>query len=167
MDKRIIEFLESGVCEGLYTITVKEYPIDARGVVKGYGLAVRDEECEECDEMTSGGVSVGEVWGALSLDERIAFLDGCERVLGRNYLEVENLDFETVSSVLRAEEMVRGLRGYGIRECEGSALPLPNYGGCVVVIGKGKYFEDTMRRIAIYNGIYYEINARIFGVIKG
>lgn len=156
MDKRIIEFLESGVCEGLYTVTVKEY-----------SECDEYEECDECEEMTSGGVAVGEVWGALSLDERLAFLDGCERVLGRNYLEVENLDFETVSSVLRAEEMVRGLRGYGVRECDGSALSLPAYDRCVVVIGNGKYFEDTMRRIAIYNGIYYEINARIFGVIKG
>lgn len=162
MDKRIIEFLESGVCEGLYTVSVKEYPIDARGVVRDDEC----DECDECDEMTSGGVSVGEVWGALSLDERIAFLDGCERVLGRNYLEVENLDFETVSSVLRADGMVRGLRGYEVREGDGSALPLPNYDECVVVIGNGKFFEDTMRHIAIYNGIYYEINARIFGVVN-
>lgn len=163
MDKRIIEFLKSGVCEGIYTVTVKVYPIDARGVVKGYGLAVRDDECEET---TSGGVSVGDVWGALSLDERIAFLDGCERVLGRNYLEVENLDFETVSSVLRAEKMVSGY-GFVVKEGDGCALPLPNYDGCVVVIGNGKWFENTMRRIAIYNGIYYEISGRIFGVIKG
>ena len=34
----------------------------------------------------------------------------------------------------------------------------------MVVIGNGEYFEDTMRKIAVYNGLYYEISDRIFAV---
>lgn len=107
MDSRIIEFLRSGCCEGLLTVAVKEHPVyrdekGASGVVKGLKgytaadaavVSHGDEKDGFAVESSSGGVTVGEVWGALSLDERMSFLDGCNRVLGRNYLEVENLDF--------------------------------------------------------------------------
>lgn len=160
MDSRIIDFLRSGCCEGLLTVTVKEYPVysdESRGT--------RNEKDGCAVESSSGGVTVGEVWGALSLDERMEFLNGCDRVLGRNYLEVENMDFETLGAVLRADEVSKsGERRAEYGEASGSALPLPCYEGCVVVIGNGEYFEDTMRKIAVFNGIYYQISDNIFAV---
>ena len=169
MDKRIIEFLRSGCCEGLLTVTVKEYPVDAEGVVSGYGLEVREGLAsalpDDTREWSSGGVTVGEVWGALSIDERMAFLDGCDRVLGRNYLEIEGLDFETLDAVLRAEKQAKAIQRDELRGTRNeNILSLPCYEECVVVIGNGEYFEDTMRRIAVYNGLYYEISDRIFAV---
>lgn len=181
MDSRIIEFLRSGCCEGLLTVAVKEYPVyrdESRGTrnekaaiaavkgLKGYEVngsasALPDDTCE----WSSGGVTVGEVWGALSLDERLAFLDGCDRVLGRNYLEIEGLDFETLDAVLRAEKQAKAFQRDELRGTRNeNSLALPCYEECVVVIGNGEYFEDTMRRIAVYNGLYYEISDRIFAV---
>lgn len=154
MDSRIVDFLRSGCCEGLLTVAVKEYPVDAEGVVSGYGLEVRDGDVsaaplpDDTRDWSSGGFTVGEVWGALSLDERMLFLDGCDRVLGRNYLEVENLDFETLDAVLCAEKQAKAFQRNelrGTRDENGSALPC--YEGCVVVIGNGEYYEDTMRKI--------------------
>ena len=171
MDKRIIEFLRSGCCEGLLTVTVKEYPVDAEGVVSGYGLEVREGDGsasplpDDTREWSSGGVTVGEVWGALSLDERMEFLDGCDRVLGRNYLEIESLDFETHDAVLRAEKQAKAFQRDELRGTRNeNSLALPCYEGCVVVIGNGEYFEDTMRKIAVFNGIYYQISDNIFAV---
>lgn len=160
MDKRIIEFLRSGCCEGLLTVTVKEYP-----VYRDESRVKRDEKDGCAVESSSGGVTVGEVWGALSLDERMAFLDGCDRVLGRNYLEIEGLDFETLDAVLRAEKQAKAIQRDELRGTRNeNILSLPCYEECVVVIGNGEYFEDTMRRIAVYNGLYYEISDRIFAV---
>ena len=174
MDSSIIEFLRSGCCEGFLTVAVKEYPVyrdenNASGVVSGYGLEVRDGSVyalpDDTREWSSGGVTVGEVWGALSLDERMTFLDGCDRVLGRNYLEIESLDFETLDAVLRAEKQAKAFQRNELRGTRNeNSLPLPCYEGCVVVIGNGEYFEDTMRKIAVYNGLYYEISDRIFAV---
>ena len=160
MDKRIIEFLRSGCCEGLLTVTVKEYP-----AYRDESRVKRDEKDGCAVESSSGGVTVGEVWGALSLDERMAFLDGCDRVLGRNYLEIEGLDFETLDAVLRAEKQAKAIQRDELRGTRNeNILSLPCYEECVVVIGNGEYFEDTMRRIAVYNGLYYEISDRIFAV---
>lgn len=160
MDKRIIEFLRSGCCEGLLTVTVKKYP-----VYRDESRVKRDEKDGCAVESSSGGVTVGEVWGALSLDERMAFLDGCDRVLGRNYLEIEGLDFETLDAVLRAEKQAKAIQRDELRGTRNeNILSLPCYEECVVVIGNGEYFEDTMRRIAVYNGLYYEISDRIFAV---
>lgn len=183
MDKRIIDFLRSGSCEGLLTVTVKEYPVyrDESRVKRNERAAIaavkglKDYEDNgsasalpgDTREWSSGGVTVGEVWGALSLDERMEFLDGCDRVLGRNYLEIEGLDFETLDAVLRAEKQAKAFQRdelRGTRNENGSALPLPCYEGCVVVIGNGEYFEDTMRKIAVFNGIYYQISENIFAV---
>ena len=160
MDSRIIEFLRSGCCEGLLTVAVKEYP-----VYRDESRVKRDEKDGCAVESSSGGVTVGEVWGALSLDERMEFLDGCDRVLGRNYLEIEGLDFETLDAVLRAEKQAKAFQRDELRGTRNeNSLALPCYEGCVVVIGNGEYFEDTMRKIAVFNGIYYQISDNIFAV---
>lgn len=181
MDSRIIEFLRSGCCEGLLTVAVKEYPVyrdesrvkrdekAAIAAVKGLkGYEVNGSASAlpgDTREWSSGGVTVGEVWGALSLDERMAFLDGCDRVLGRNYLEIESLDFETLDAVLRAEKQAKAFQRNELRGTRNeNSLVSPCYEGCVVVIGNGEYFEDTMRKIAVFNGLYYEITERIFAV---
>lgn len=160
MDSRIIEFLRSGCCEGLLTVAVKEYP-----VYRDESRVKRDEKDGCAVESSSGGVTVGEVWGALSLEERMEFLDGCDRVLGRNYLEIESLDFETLDAVLRAEKQAKAFQRNELRGTRNeNSLSLPCYEGCVVVIGNGEYYEDTMRKIAVFNGLYYEISDRIFAV---
>lgn len=181
MDSRIIDFLRSGCCEGLLTVAVKEYPVyrdesrvkrdekAAIAAVKGLkGYEVNGSASAlpgDTREWSSGGVTVGEVWGALSLDERMEFLDGCDRVLGRNYLEIESLDFETLDAVLRAEKQAKAFQRDELRCTRNeNCLALPCYEGCVVVIGNGEYFEDTMRKIAVFNGLYYEISDRIFAV---
>ena len=93
------------------------------------------------------------------------FLDGCDRVLGRNYLEIESLDFETLDAVLRAEKQAKAFQRNELRGTRNeNSLVSPCYEGCVVVIGNGEYFEDTMRKIAVFNGLYYEITERIFAV---
>ena len=93
------------------------------------------------------------------------FLDGCDRVLGRNYLEIESLDFETLDAVLRAEKQAKAFQRDELRGTRNeNSLALPCYEGCVVVIGNGEYFEDTMRKIAVFNGIYYQISDNIFAV---
>lgn len=162
MDSRIIEFLRSGCCEGLLTVAVKEYP-----VYRDESRGTRNEKDGYAVESSSGGVTVGEVWGALSLDERMAFLDGCDRVLGRNYLEIESLDFETLDAVLRAEKQAKAFQRNELRGTRNeNSLALPCYEGCVVVIGNGEYFEDTMRKIAVFNGLYYEISDKIFAVVE-
>ena len=160
MDSRIIEFLRSGCCEGVLTVAVKEYP-----VYRDESRVKRDEKDGCAVESSSGGVTVGEVWGALSLDERLAFLNGCDRVLGRNYLEIEGLDFETLDAVLRAEKQAKAFQMDELRGTRNeNSLALPCYEGCVVVIGNGGYFEDTMRKIAVFNGIYYQISDNVFAV---
>lgn len=160
MDSRIIDFLRSGCCEGLLTVAVKEYPV-YRDELRG----TRNEKDGCAVESSSGGVTVGEVWGALSLDERMEFLDGCDRVLGRNYLEIESLDFETLDAVLCAEKQAKAFQRDELRCTRNeNCLALPCYEGCVVVIGNGEYFEDTMRKIAVFNGIYFQISDNVFAV---
>ena len=84
MDSRIIEFLRSDSCENIATVNV-----------------------------VKSGVSVGEVWGSLSLDERLSFLDQCEDVLHLCYSDVEHWDYATLMGYFDAYRLQRVSGGGG------------------------------------------------------
>ena len=75
MDSRIIEFLRSGCCDCVATVTVCKDEKAAIAAVKG--LKGYEVNGSASARVIGSGVSVGEVWGLLPLDERLLFLDQC------------------------------------------------------------------------------------------
>lgn len=131
MDSRIIEFLRSDNCENIATVNV-----------------------------VKSGVSVGEVWGALSLDERLSFLDQCEDVLHLCYSDVEHWDYATLMGYFDAYRLQR-VSGGGATDGNTKDGEMPIV---FLLVGEGKSYENTLRAMGEYNGIYYELNGNVFAV---
>lgn len=131
MDKRIIEFLRSDNCENIATINVVQ-----------------------------SGVSVGEVWGLLSVDERLSFLDQCEDVLHLCYSDVEHWDYATLMRYFDAYRLQR-VSGGGATDGNTKDGEMPIV---FLLVGEGKSYENTLRAMGEYNGIYFELLGNVFAV---
>ena len=131
MDSRIIEFLRSDSCENIATVNV-----------------------------VKSGVSVGEVWGALSLDERLSFLDQCEDVLHLCYSDVEHWDYATLMGYFDAYRLQR-VSGGGATDGNTKDGEMPIV---FLLVGEGKSYENTLRAMGEYNGIYYELNGGVYAI---
>ena len=131
MDSRIIEFLRSDSCENIATVNV-----------------------------VKSGVSVGEVWGSLSVDERLSFLDQCEDVLHLCYSDVEHWDYTTLMGYFDAYRLQR-VSGGGATDGNTSESEMPIV---FLLVGEGKCYENTLRAIGEYNGIYFELNGGVFAI---
>ena len=131
MDKRIIEFLRSDNCENIATINVVQ-----------------------------SGVSVGEVWGLLSVDERLSFLDQCEDVLHLCYSDVEHWDYATLMGYFDAYRLQR-VSGGGATDGNTKDGEMPIV---FLLVGEGKSYENTLRAMGEYNGIYFELLGNVFAV---
>lgn len=131
MDSRIIDFLRSDSCENIATVNV-----------------------------VKSGVSVGEVWGSLSVDERLSFLDQCEDVLHLCYSDVEHWDYATLMGYFDAYRLQR-VSGGGATDGNTSESEMPIV---FLLVGEGKSYENTLRAMGEYNGIYYELNGNVFAV---
>ena len=133
MDSRIIDFLRSDNCENIATVNVVQ-----------------------------SGVSVGEVWGSLSLDERLSFLDQCEDVLHLCYSDVEHWDYATLMGYFDAYRLQR-VSGGGATDGNTSESEMPIV---FLLVGEGKSYENTLRAMGEYNGIYYTLPGNVFGVAE-
>ena len=131
MDSRIIEFLRSDSCENIATVNV-----------------------------VKSGVSVGEVWGSLSLDERLSFLDQCEDVLHLCYSDVEHWDYATLMGYFDAYRLQR-VSGGGATDGNTKDGEMPIV---FLLVGEGKSYENTLRAMGEYNGIYYELNGGVYAI---
>lgn len=131
MDSRIIDFLRSGCCEGIATVNV-----------------------------VKSGVSVGEVWGSLSVDERLSFLDQCEDVLHLCYSDVEHWDYATLMGYFDAYRLQR-VSGGGATDGNTKDGEMPIV---FLLVGEGKSYENTLRAMGEYNGIYYELNGGVYAI---
>lgn len=133
MDSRIIEFLRSDNCENIATVNV-----------------------------VKSGVSVGEVWGSLSLDERLSFLDQCEDVLHLCYADVEHWDYATLMGYFDAYRLQRVSGGCATDgNTKDGEMPI-----VFLLVGEGKSYEMTLQAMGEYNGIYYELNGGVFAVCE-
>ena len=112
MDSRIIDFLRSDNCENIATVNV-----------------------------VKSGVSVGEVWGVLSLDERLSFLDQCEDVLHLCYSDVEHWDYATLMGYFDAYRLQR-VSGGGATDGNTKDGEMPIV---FLLVGEGKSYEMTLR----------------------
>ena len=133
MDSRIIDFLRSDSCENIATVNV-----------------------------VKSGVSVGEVWGALSLDERLSFLDQCEDVLHLCYSDVEHWDYATLMGYFDAYRLQR-VSGGGATDDNTKDGEMPIV---FLLVGEGKSYENTLRAMGEYNGIYFELNGGVYAVCE-
>lgn len=133
MDNRIIEFLRSDSCENIATVNV-----------------------------VKSGVSVGEVLGSLSLDERLSFLDQCEDVLHLCYADVEHWDYATLMGYFDAYRLQR-VSGGGATDGNTKDGEMPIV---FLLVGEGKSYEMTLQAMGEYNGIYYELNGGVFAVCE-
>ena len=133
MDKRIVDFLRSGICENIATVNVEQ-----------------------------SGVSVGEVWGLLTLDERLSFLDQCEDVLHLCYADVAHWDYATLIGYFYAYRLQR-VSGGGATDGNTSDGEMPIV---FLLVGEGKSYENTLRAMGEYNGIYFELNGGVFAVCE-
>lgn len=131
MDSRIIEFLRSDNCENIATVNV----VDT-------------------------GVSVGEVWGALSVDERLSFLDQCEDVLHLCYSDVEHWDYATLMGYFDAYRLQR-VSGGGATDGNTKDGEMPIV---FLLVGEGKSYENTLRAMGEFNGIYFTLPGNVFAV---
>ena len=131
MDSRIIEFLRSDNCENIATVNV-----------------------------VKSGVSVGEVWGSLSLDERLSFLDQCEDVLHLCYSDVEHWDYATLMGYFDAYRLQR-VSGGGATDGNTSDGEMPIV---FLLVGEGKSYEMTLQAMGEYNGIYYKLNGGVYAI---
>ena len=131
MDSRIIEFLRSDSCENIATVNV-----------------------------VKSGVSVGEVWGSLSLDERLSFLDQCEDVLHLCYSDVEHWDYATLMGYFDAYRLQR-VSGGGATDGNTKDGEMPIV---FLLVGEGKSYENTLRAMGEFNGIYYELNGGVYAI---
>ena len=133
MDSRIIDFLRSDRCDCVATVNV-----------------------------VKSGVSVGEVWGSLSLDERLSFLDQCEDVLHLCYADVEHWDYATLMGYFDAYRLQR-VSGGGATDGNTKDGEMPIV---FLLVGEGKSYEMTLQAMGEYNGIYYELNGGVFAVCE-
>ena len=133
MDNRIIEFLRSDSCENIATVNV-----------------------------VKSGVSVGEVWGSLSVDERLSFLDQCEDVLHLCYSDVEHWDYATLMGYFDAYRLQR-VSGGGATDGNTKDGEMPIV---FLLVGEGKSYENTLRAMGEYNGIYYTLPGNVFGAAE-
>ena len=133
MDNRIIEFLRSDNCESVATVNV-----------------------------VKSGVSVGEVWGTLSIDERLSFLDQCEDVLHLCYSDVEHWDYATLMGYFDAYRLQR-VSGGGATDGNTKDGEMPIV---FLLVGEGKSYENTLCAMGEYNGIYYTLPGNVFGVAE-
>ena len=131
MDNRIIEFLRSDSCENIATVNVVQ-----------------------------SGVSVGEVWGLLPLDERLWFLDQCEDVLHLCYWDVEHWDYATLMGYFDAYRLQR-VSGGGATDGNTKDGEMPIV---FLLVGEGKSYENTLRAMGEYDGIYYTLPGNVFAV---
>ena len=131
MDNRIIEFLRSDSCENIATVNVVQ-----------------------------SGVSVGEVWGLLPLDERLWFLDQCEDVLHLCYWDVEHWDYATLMGYFDAYRLQR-VSGGGATDGNTKDGEIPIV---FLLVGEGKSYENTLRAMGEYDGIYYTLPGNVFAV---
>ena len=131
MDSRIIEFLRSDSCENIATVNV-----------------------------VKSGVSVGEVWGSLSLEERLSFLDQCEDVLHLCYSDVEHWDYATLMGYFDAYRLQR-VSGGGATDGNTKDGEMPIV---FLLVGEGKSYENTLRAMVEFNGIYYELNGGVYAI---
>ena len=131
MDNRIIEFLRAGHCDSVATVNV-----------------------------IGSGVSVGEVWGSLSVDERLSFLDQCEDVLHLCYSDVEHWDYATLMGYFDAYRLQR-VSGGGATDGNTKDGEMPIV---FLLVGEGKSYENTLRAMGEYNGIYYTLPGNVFAV---
>ena len=131
MDSRIIEFLRSDSCENIATVNV-----------------------------VKSGVSVGEVWGLLTLDERLSFLDQCEDVLHLCYSDVEHWDYATLMGYFDAYRLQR-VSGGGATDGNTKDGEMPIV---FLLVGEGKSYEMTLQAMGEYNGIYYELNGGVYAI---
>lgn len=133
MDNRIIEFLRSDSCENIATVNV-----------------------------VKSGVSVGEVWGSLSVDERLSFLDQCEDVLHLCYSDVEHWDYATLMGYFDAYRLQR-VSGGGATDGNTKDGEMPIV---FLLVGEGKSYENTLRAMGEFNGIYYTLPGNVFAVCE-
>ena len=165
MDSKIIEFLRSGCCDCVATVTVQrdelrgtrdeKAAITAVKGLKGYGV-----NGSASARVIGSGVSVGEVWGALSLDERLSFLDQCEDVLHLCYSDVEHWDYATLMGYFDAYRLQR-VSGGGATDGNTKDGEMPIV---FLLVGEGKSYENTLRAMGEYNGIYYELNGGVYAI---
>lgn len=165
MDKRIVDFLRFGYCDSVATVTVcrdegrgtrdEEAAIAAVKGLKGYEV-----NGSASARVIGSGVSVGEVWGSLSLDERLSFLDQCEDVLHLCYSDVEHWDYATLMGYFDAYRLQR-VSGGGATDGNTKDGEIPIV---FLLVGEGKSYENTLRAMGEYNGIYFELNGGVFAI---
>lgn len=159
MDNRIIEFLRSGCCEGVATVTVCRN--EERGTRDERALSEQRSSLSVNEARVIGsGVSVGEVWGSLSLDERLSFLDQCEDVLHLCYADVEHWDYATLMGYFDAYRLQR-VSGGGATDGNTKDGEMPIV---FLLVGEGKSYENTLRAMGEFNGIYYELNGGVYAI---
>ena len=149
MDSRIVDFLRSGCCDCVATVTVQ------RDELRG----TRDEK-SALPTVIGSGVSVEEAWGLLSLDERLSFLDQCEDVLHLCYSDVEHWDYATLMGYFDAYRLQR-VSGGGATDGNTKDGEMPIV---FLLVGEGKSYENTLRAMGEYNGIYYELNGGVYAI---
>lgn len=159
-DSRIIEFLRSGCCDCVATVTVQRDELrgtrdenNAFGEVSGSGLEVRDGSASPLPgaAVIGSGESVGKAWGLLPLDERLSFLDQCEDVLHLCYADVAHWDYATLMGYFDAYRLQRVSGGSATDgNTKDGEMPI-----MFLLVGEGKSYENTLRAMGEYNGIYY------------
>ena len=152
MDNRIIEFLRSDNCESVATVNVVNH--------SGERSAESGEAGSASARVIGSGVSVGEAWRALSLDKRLSFLDQCEDVLHLCYSDVEHWDYATLMGYFDAYRLQR-VSGGGATDGNTSDGEMPIV---FLLVGEGKSYENTLRAMGEYNGIYYTLPGNVFAV---
>ena len=154
MDNRIIEFLRSDNCESVATVNVVNHSGERR--------AESGEAGSASAAVIGSGVSVGEVWGALSLDERLSFLDQCEDVLHLCYADVAHWDYATLMGYFDAYRLQR-VSGGGATDGNTKDGEMPIV---FLLVGEGKSYENTLQTMGEYNGIYYTLPRNVFGIAE-
>lgn len=149
MDSRIVDFLRAGHCDCVATVTV------CSGEVRG-----KSGEKSAKPTVIGSGVSVGEVWGALSLDERLSFLDQCEDVLHLCYADVAHWDYATLIGYFYAYRLQR-VSGGGATDGNTKDGEMPIV---FLLVGEGKSYENTLLAMGEYNGIYFELNGGVYAI---
>ena len=160
MDSRIVDFLRSGCCDCVATVTVKRDEKAAIAAVKG--LKGYEDNGSASAMVIGSGVSVGEVWGLLTLDERLSFLDQCEDVLHLCYADVAHWDYATLIGYFYAYRLQR-VSGGGATDGNTKDGEMPIV---FLLVGEGKSYENTLRAMGEYNGIYFELNGGVFAVCE-
>lgn len=158
MDSRIVDFLRSGCCDSVATVTVQREEKAAIAAVKG--LKGYEVNGSASAMVIGSGVSVEEAWGLLSLDERLSFLDQCEDVLHLCYADVEHWDYATLMGYFDAYRLQR-VSGGGATDGNTKDGEMPIV---FLLVGEGKSYENTLRAMGEYNGIYYELNGGVYAI---